>query len=70
MNRENVLIVLGVLIGISPYLGVPLSMLGIVLPVLGLLVIAIGLMLRRTNQLSLRHATSEHTLPIHESPEA
>lgn len=66
MTRESVLIALGVLIGVSPYLGIPLSMLGVVLPVLGLIVIAIGVMLRRTNQLSLRHAALERSLRIHE----
>lgn len=69
MKREHVLIVLGVLVAISPYLGVPLSILGFILPVLGLLVIIVGVMIRRTNQLSLRHAASERALPIHEVPE-
>ena len=70
MNRETLLILLGVLIAASPYLGIPLSILGIILPVLGLMVIIIGLMLRRTNQLSLRHAASERALPVYEAPEA
>jgi hypothetical protein len=66
MKRENVLIALGVLVAISPYLGIPLSILGIALPVLGLFIIVIGIMMRRTDQLSLRHAASERALPIHE----
>lgn len=70
MKRENVLIALGILVAVSPYLGVPLSILGFVLPILGLLVIIVGVMIRRTNQLSLRHVASERALPIHESPEA
>ena len=65
MKRENVLIVLGVLIAVSPYIGIPLSILRFVLLALGMLVIGIGLMMRRTDQLSLRHAASERAVPIH-----
>lgn len=65
MKREHVLIALGILVAISPYLGVPLSILAIALPILGLLIVIIGVMIRRTNQLSLRHVASERALPIH-----
>jgi hypothetical protein len=65
MSRETVLIALGVLVVISPYLGVPLSILDFVLPLLGLLIIVIGIMYRRTDKLSLRHAASERALPVH-----
>ena len=70
MTRESVLIILGVIIAASPYLGLPRSILGILLPILGLIVLAIGVMMRRTGQFSLRHRTSERVLPIHEAPEA
>lgn len=65
MKRENVLIVLGILVAISPYIGVPLSILGFVLPTLGLLIAIVGVMMRRKDQLSLRHAASERAVPIH-----
>ena len=69
MKRENVLIALGILVAVSPYLGIPLSILGIALPILGLFIVIVGVMIRRTNQLSLRHMASERALPVHEIPE-
>jgi hypothetical protein len=65
MTRETVLIFLGILIAISPYLGLPLTILDFVLPILGLLIIVIGIMYRRTDKLSLRHVASERALPVH-----
>jgi len=70
MTRETVLIVLGVIVAASPYLGLPLSILSILLPVLGLTIIIIGVMMRRTGQFSLLHRSSERALPVHEAPEA
>lgn len=70
MTRESVLITLGVIIALSPYLGLPLSVLSILLPVLGLIVLVIGVMMRRTGLFSIRHRASERALPIHEEQEA
>ncbi|HEY4489270.1 MAG TPA: hypothetical protein VJA87_02195 [Candidatus Paceibacterota bacterium] len=70
MTRETVLIILGVIVAASPYLGLPLSVLSVLLPILGLIVIIIAVMMRRTGQFSLLHRTSERVLPIHEAPEA
>ncbi|HEX8591656.1 MAG TPA: hypothetical protein VF696_02860 [Candidatus Paceibacterota bacterium] len=49
MSRETLLIVLGVLVAASPYLGMPLSTLATVLPVAGLVVAAIGATQRARN---------------------
>lgn len=46
MHRESILIVLGVLIFIAPYLGLPYSWLMVLLPAFGLLVLAVGLSIR------------------------
>ena len=70
MTREQVLILLGILVALSPYIGLPLSILGFVLPVLGLMIVGIGVLLRRKDQLSLRHAASERALSVYEATEA
>jgi hypothetical protein len=50
MSREKILVILGVLVLISPWSGLPLSWLLWVLSAIGLAVIAIGVTLRkRTN---------------------
>lgn len=46
MSRHTVLIILGVLIALTPYSGVPLSTLSIALPLLGLAVIVVGIVER------------------------
>lgn len=46
MSRESVLIVLGLLVVLSPFIGLPLEILAWVLPVLGLIVVGIGVALR------------------------
>lgn len=54
MTRESVLIVLGVLIALAPWSGVPLSTLSWVLVLLGLLVIGIAVTLRaRSTSISI-----------------
>lgn len=42
MSRERILIILGVLIILSPFSGIPLAVLSWVLPVFGIAVITIG----------------------------
>jgi hypothetical protein len=71
MSRENVLIMLGVLVALSPYLGLPLSVLGIILPILGLLIIGIGVTLRiRMVQSTRGREASGSPVPVYEMPEA
>ncbi|HEV7121512.1 MAG TPA: hypothetical protein VGN56_01645 [Candidatus Paceibacterota bacterium] len=42
MSRERLLMLLGILVLVSPFVGLPLSLLAWVLPVLGGLVLGIG----------------------------
>ena len=46
MHRETILVILGALIALSPFAGLPLSWLDVLTPVLGAGVIAIALTLR------------------------
>lgn len=46
MSRESVLVLVGILIALSPFLGIPMPWLAIVLPLLGILVAVIGTSLR------------------------
>ncbi|MBU2103647.1 hypothetical protein KKD95_01405, partial [Patescibacteria group bacterium] len=59
---ESVLSILGVLIFLSPFLGVPLVFLSWVLPVLGVLVLGIALSLRRD-----RVRKEQKSSPSHET---
>jgi ABC-type xylose transport system permease subunit len=47
MSRSSTLITLGILIALSPFLGLPHAWLVIVLPVLGFLTLLIGYLLRK-----------------------
>lgn len=62
MSKETVLIALGAITALSPYLGLPLSVLSILLPVIGLLVALVGIALR----------TRSKRLPavVYEAPDA
>lgn len=46
MAREVTLIILGVLVALSPYLGLPVRALAVLLPVLGLIIAVLGLIAR------------------------
>lgn len=71
MSRETALIVLGVLVALSPYLGLPLSILGIVLPILGLVILGIGVTLRmRVVQSTRSDVVQIQTVSAHDAPEA
>lgn len=64
MHRESILIALGALIAVSPYLGLPYAWLMFVLPVLGLLVLATGLsmrMRRRAQEKEAVHPNETHS---------
>lgn len=50
MSRAGTLILLGILIALTPFLGLPLSLLAWVLPLLGLMVVLTGVSLRRRKQ--------------------
>jgi hypothetical protein len=46
MSRESVLVLLGVIVALSPFLGIPTTWLAIILPLLGVAVAVIGASLR------------------------
>lgn len=46
MSRETMLIVLGVVISLTPFVGLPLSWRSAIIPILGALVVIIGITLR------------------------
>ncbi len=60
MSRSLMLIVLGVVIALSPFSGLPLAVLTWILPVLGLIAIAIGVSYRMRARASAE--------PVHEAP--
>ncbi len=64
MTRESILIALGILVALTPYSGLPLSLLAIVLPVLGLLIAAIGATLRVR-----KRGTRSDVVTVYESTE-
>lgn len=59
MSRSLMLIILGALIVLSPFSGLPLSILTWILPVLGLIAVAIGV--------SYRTKRSSVAEPVHEA---
>ncbi|MES2226104.1 MAG: hypothetical protein V4480_04845 [Patescibacteria group bacterium] len=67
MKRETILIILGVLIVLSPWSGLPLAWLSWVLPVLGLAVAAIGFTLRAR---SAPRALSTDVQSFRDAPDA
>jgi len=60
MSREPILILLGILLAISPFVGMPPSWFVFLLPTLGLLVAMIGFTLnqKKKKPISLSHETS------------
>lgn len=66
MSRESVLILVGALVILSPFVGLPLQVLAWVLPVLGLVVVGIGIALRSRRRKELRARVAppaEHLVP-------
>jgi hypothetical protein len=63
MSRESLLILLGILVALSPFLGIPLSLLAWILPVLGLVTLGIGISLRTERTRSARPTTSHEASP-------
>lgn len=64
MARELLLITLGILIALSPYLGLPLWILNILLPVFGIAVAAIGFVARA----NLKRRDGTASLPSYDPP--
>ncbi len=63
MSRESMLILLGILVMLSPFLGLPLSLLAWLLPFLGLVTLGIGISLRTERTRSAKPAISSHEVP-------
>lgn len=63
MSRESLLILLGILVALSPFLGIPLSLLAWILPVLGLVTLGIGISLRTERTRSADATTSHEASP-------
>lgn len=57
MSRESTLLILGVVIILAPFLGLPYAWLMVIEPLLGLGVIALAILVRA------RRMTEEHPLP-------
>ncbi|MEO6536127.1 MAG: hypothetical protein ABIT47_00405 [Candidatus Paceibacterota bacterium] len=57
MSRESILMILGVLVAVSPWSGLPLAILVWILPVLGIAIAFIGFTLR-TRANSIKEASS------------
>lgn len=72
MTRERVLMILGVLVLISPWSGLPLAWLAWILPAIGLIVVGIGLTLRGRSKPPLAQPPSvpsiEHREPQEPEP--
>ncbi|HYE23359.1 MAG TPA: hypothetical protein VEA92_02840 [Candidatus Paceibacterota bacterium] len=69
MTRESLLIALGILLAITPFLGLPYSWIMVIIPVLSAGVVVIGVTLRKK-----RSAESSRVEPVapppYEAPEA
>ena len=68
MTRESLLIILGLILALSPFLALPYTWLMVLVPILSLAVIVIGITLRRKR--SLESSRSEAVAPPpYEAPE-
>jgi len=68
MTRESLLIVIGALLALSPFLGLPYSWLMVLVPALSAVVIVIGVTLRKKRfDASAREGVAP---PPYEAPEA
>ena len=63
MSRESMLILLGILVMLSPFLGLPLSLLAWLLPFLGFVTLGIGISLRTERKRSTSPVASSHEVP-------
>ncbi len=70
MSRNRILTLLGVLIFLSPFIGLPYSWLTVILPVLGVLVLIIAFTPSRTTRVKSNQATSPDSVTTtHEASE-
>ena len=65
MTRESTLIVLGILVSISLFIGLPLSLLEWVLPLVGLLIVGIGVTLRKKRLIESVAKEAEESVGTH-----
>jgi hypothetical protein len=68
MSRALMLIIVGALVMVAPFSGLPMSILSFILPVLGLIALAVGVSYKRERLLRGRTASSSHEAPL--SPSA
>ena len=57
MSRSLMLIILGALVALSPFSGLPMRILVFILPVLGIIAVAIGISYRRQPPATLHEAS-------------
>ncbi|KND49415.1 MAG: hypothetical protein AB203_04445 [Parcubacteria bacterium C7867-008] len=64
MSRERLLIIVGLLVVFSPFIGLPLAILVWVLPILGGIVTLIGIsyVVRKRNQQAVRVVSSQEVI--------
>lgn len=66
MSRESTLIFLGVLIALSPFIGLPYSWLMVILPILALALVLIAVALRAKRLMNREPLRAEPVAPTHE----
>ena len=66
MAREVTLIILGILVALSPYLGLPLRFLAVLLPIFGIGIVILGLAARA----HMKRSRSAVSLPSYDPAEA
>jgi hypothetical protein len=66
MSRESLLIAIGIVVALSPFLGIPLWLLSIILPLLGLGVVAFAISMRTRT----KRVRDLHPAPSYEPAEA
>ena len=59
MHRESLLIVLGILVAIALFVGLPISWLRFILPALGILIVFIGFTLRNRRRVLFERPTQQ-----------
>lgn len=64
MSRPTMLIVLGVMVLLAPFSGLPMAILTWILPLLGLVVLAIGISMHREQKASIAARTPSHETTV------
>ena len=69
MSKEGTLITIGVIVVLSPFLGLPHSWLTWILPVCGAAVLLVGYFIRKEHIATVAVAESEPvSMPVHDAP--